>query len=68
MLANMLWITYYIVEALKLFSEPTTRVTRFRSCFCFYDGDMEIFDYGALDCDIYFCNSMRTLFIPMSIQ
>ena len=54
----------YIVEALKLFSEPT-RVTRFRSCFCFYDGDMEIFDYGELDCDIYFCNSMRT-FIPMS--
>lgn len=54
----------YIVEALKLFSEPT-RVTRFRSCFCFYDGEMEIFDYGELDCDIYFCNSMRT-YIPMS--
>lgn len=54
----------YIVEALNLFSEPT-RVTRFRSCFCFYDGEMEIFDYGELDCDIYFCNSMRT-YIPMS--
>jgi len=54
----------YLMEALKLFSEPT-RVTRFRSCFCFYDGEMEIFDYGELDCDIYFCNSMRT-YIPMS--
>lgn len=54
----------YIVDALQLFSEPT-RVTRFRSCFCFYDGEMEIFDYGELDCDIYFCNSMRT-YIPMS--
>ena len=54
----------YIVEALKLFSDPN-RVTRFRSCFCFYDGEMEIFDYGELDCDIYFCNSMRT-YIPMS--
>ena len=27
--------------------------------------EMEIFDYGELDCDIYFCNSMRT-YIPMS--
>ena len=54
----------YIVDALNLFSEPT-RVTRFRSCFCFYDGEMELFDYGELDCDIYFCNSMRT-YIPMS--
>jgi Adenine/guanine phosphoribosyltransferases and related PRPP-binding proteins len=54
----------YIIEALKPYSEPT-RVTRFRSCFCFYDGDLEIFDYGELDCDIHFANSVRT-FIPMS--
>ena len=54
----------YVVEALLPYSEPT-RVTRFRSCFCFYDGEMEIFDYGELDCDIHFSNSLRT-FIPMS--
>jgi len=54
----------YVVEALKPYSEPT-RVTRFRSCFCFYDGEMEIFDYGELDCDLHFSNSMRT-YIPMS--
>jgi xanthine phosphoribosyltransferase len=54
----------FVVDALKPYSEPT-RVTRFRSCFCFYDGEMEIFDYGELDCDIHFSNSLRT-FIPMS--
>jgi len=54
----------YIVEALKLFSDPS-RVTRFRSCFCFYDGSMEFFEYGELDCDLYFSNSIRT-YIPMS--
>lgn len=54
----------YISEALRGFSDPT-RVTRFRSCFCFYDGEVEVFDYGELDCDIYFTNSFRT-FIPMS--
>lgn len=54
----------YIVEALKPYSEPT-RVTRFRSCFCFYDGEIEVFEYGELDCDIYFSNSVRT-FIPMN--
>lgn len=54
----------YVVEALKPYSEPT-RKTRFRSCFCYYDGEIEIYDYGQLDCDIYFSNSMRT-YIPMS--
>lgn len=54
----------HIVEAMKPYSEPT-RVTRFRSCFCFYDGEIEVFDYGELDCDIHFSNSMRT-YIPMS--
>lgn len=53
-----------IVQSLLPFSEPT-RVTRFRSCVCFYDGEMEIFEYGELDCDIYFSGSSRT-FIPMS--
>lgn len=55
----------YIVEALKPLSEPT-RVTRFRTCLCYYDGEVEIFEYGEVFCDIYFANSLRT-FIPMSI-
>lgn len=54
----------YLAEALKPLSEPT-RVTRFTSCFCFYDGEIEIFEYGVLDCDLFFCNSMRTN-IPLS--
>ena len=53
-----------IVQALLPFSEPT-RVSRFRSCVVFYDGEMELFEYGELDCDLYFSGSMRT-FIPMS--
>lgn len=54
----------YISDALRLISEPS-RVTRFKTCLCFYDGEMEIFDYGTADVDIYFCNSMRT-FIPVA--
>lgn len=54
----------HVVQALIPFSEPT-RVTRFRSCVCYYDGEMEIFESGELDCDLYFSGSMRT-FIPMS--
>ena len=54
----------YLAEALKPMSEPD-RVTRFTSCFCFYDGEMEIFEHGVLDCDLYFCNSQRTN-IPLS--
>lgn len=54
----------YIVEALKPMSEPT-RVTRFTSCLCFYDGEMEIFEYGVCDVDMVFCHSLRT-FIPMA--
>ena len=54
----------YMCEALKLFSEPT-RVTRFRSCLCYFDGEIEIFDYGVADVDLYFANSIRT-FIPMA--
>jgi xanthine phosphoribosyltransferase len=53
-----------IVQALLPFSEPT-RVTRFRSCVCYYDGELELFEYGELDCDLYFAGSMRT-FLPMS--
>jgi len=53
-----------IVQSLLPFSEPT-RVTRFRSCVCYYDGEMELFEYAELDCDLYFSGSMRT-FIPMS--
>jgi hypothetical protein len=54
----------YLCDALRPLSEPT-RVTRFRTCLCFYDGEMEIFDYGVCDVDIYFTSSMRT-FIAMA--
>ena len=54
----------YLATALKPLSEPD-RVTRFTSCFCYYDGEIEIFEHGVLDCDLYFCNSMRTC-IPLS--
>jgi hypothetical protein len=53
-----------MIEALTPFSE-ITRKTRFRSVVCYYDGEMEVFEYGELDCDLYFAGSMRT-FIPMS--
>lgn len=54
----------YIISALKPLSEPS-RVTRFRTCLCYYDGEVEIYDYGICDVDIYFATSLRT-FIPMS--
>ena len=54
----------YLCNALRPLSEPT-RVTRFKSCLCFYDGELEVFDYGVCDVDMYYCNSMRT-FIPMA--
>jgi xanthine phosphoribosyltransferase len=54
----------YICEALLPVSEPH-RVTRFKTCLCYYDGEMEVFDYGVCDVDLVFSNSMRT-FIPMA--
>lgn len=54
----------YMCEALRILSEPT-RVTRFKSCLCYYDGEMEVFDYGVCDVDLHFSNSLRT-FIPMA--
>eukprot|EP00523_Entomoneis_sp_CCMP467_P001452 CAMPEP_0168743658 /NCGR_PEP_ID=MMETSP0724-20121128/13691_1 /TAXON_ID=265536 /ORGANISM="Amphiprora sp., Strain CCMP467" /LENGTH=796 /DNA_ID=CAMNT_0008791297 /DNA_START=216 /DNA_END=2606 /DNA_ORIENTATION=+ len=54
----------YICDALRPLSEPT-RVTRFKTCLCYYDGEMELFDYGICDVDLHFSNSLRT-FIPMS--
>jgi len=54
----------YLVEALKPQSEPT-RVTRFETCMVYYDGEMEIRDWGVCDCDIYYASSVRS-FIPMS--
>jgi len=54
----------YLVAALRPMSDAT-RVTRFYSCLCYYDGEMEIMNYGVLDCDMIYCNSLRT-YIPMS--
>jgi hypothetical protein len=50
----------YIVEALRPFSEPS-RVTRFKTCLCYYDGQVEFYEYGMVDCDMVFCNSLRTV-------
>lgn len=54
----------YLVEALQPVSEPD-RVTRLTSCLCYYDGDVEIFEFGVVDVDLMFCHSLRT-YIPMS--
>jgi xanthine phosphoribosyltransferase len=54
----------YMCEALQPLSEPS-RVTRFKTCLCYYDGEIEIYDYGVCDCDLLFANSMKT-FIPVS--
>ena len=54
----------YMIGALKPLSE-ISRVTRFRTCLCYYDGEVEIYDYGICDVDIYFATSLRT-FIPVS--
>lgn len=54
----------YICEALRPLSQPD-RVTRFRTCLCYFDGEMEVFDYGVCDVDILYANSLRT-FIPVS--
>jgi xanthine phosphoribosyltransferase len=54
----------YICDALRPLSQPE-RVTRFRTCLCYFDGEMEVFDYGVCDVDLIYANSMRT-FIPVS--
>lgn len=54
----------YICDAMRPVSEPT-RVTRYTSCLCYYDGEIEIFEYGVCDVDLHFSNSFRT-FIPMA--
>ena len=54
----------YISDALRPVSEPS-RVTQFKTCLCYYDGTMEVYDYGVAEIDLVFCNSIRT-FIPVS--
>ena len=54
----------YICDALRPLSEPT-RVTEFKTCLCYYDGEMEVFEYGIAEVDLVFANSLRT-FIPVS--
>lgn len=54
----------YICEAMRPLSEPS-RVTQFKTCLCFYDGEMEVFDYGVAEVDLIFSNSLRT-FIPVA--
>lgn len=47
-----------VVEALKPVSDPA-RKTKFRSCVCFYDGQMELYAYGEVEVDLVFCNSLK---------
>ena len=47
-----------VVEALKPVSDPA-RKTRFRSCVCFYDGNMETYTYGEVEVDLFFCKSTK---------
>jgi xanthine phosphoribosyltransferase len=54
----------HIIEALKPVSDPK-RVCRYRSCLCFYDGEMEFYEFSCLDCDIHWATSLRT-YIPMN--
>jgi xanthine phosphoribosyltransferase len=54
----------HMIEALKPVSEPK-RVTRYRTCLCYYDGEMELYEFSTLDCDIYWATSLRT-FIPVN--
>ncbi len=46
-----------MAQSLLSFLEPT-RVTQFRSCMCYYNEEMELFEYGELDCDLYFSGLM----------
>lgn len=54
----------YICDVLRPLSE-CDRVTRFKTCLCYFDGEMEIFEYGICDVDLHFSNSLRT-FIPVA--
>lgn len=54
----------YLCDALRPMSEPD-RVTRFTTCLCFYNGEVEIFEYGVCEVDMHFANSFRT-FIPVA--
>ena len=54
----------YLCDALRPMSEPD-RVTRFTSCICFYDGEIEILEHGICEVDLHFADSRRT-HIPMS--
>jgi xanthine phosphoribosyltransferase len=49
----------HMIEALKPVSDPK-RVCRYRSCLCFYDGEMEFYEFSCLDCDIHWATSLRT--------
>jgi xanthine phosphoribosyltransferase len=49
----------HMIYALKTVSEPK-RKTRFRTCLCFYDGEIEFYEFSCLECDLYWASSMRT--------
>jgi len=54
----------YVCDALRPLSDAS-RVTEFKTCLCYYDGEMEVFDYGVVEVDLVYANSLRT-FIPVA--
>jgi len=53
----------YMIEALKPVSAPNRR-TLWRTCLCYYDGEVELYEFSSLECDIHWATSLRT-FIPV---
>lgn len=53
-----------VVEALKPVSDPS-RKTRFRSCVCYYDGNMEKYTFCEVEVALFFCRSLKC-YIPLS--
>eukprot|EP00546_Thalassionema_frauenfeldii_P005641 CAMPEP_0178925802 /NCGR_PEP_ID=MMETSP0786-20121207/18136_1 /TAXON_ID=186022 /ORGANISM="Thalassionema frauenfeldii, Strain CCMP 1798" /LENGTH=651 /DNA_ID=CAMNT_0020600767 /DNA_START=224 /DNA_END=2179 /DNA_ORIENTATION=+ len=54
----------HMIDALKPVSTPD-RKTLWRTCLCFYDGDVELYEFSTLECDLHFATSLRT-FIPVA--
>jgi hypothetical protein len=53
-----------LVSGLLPHSHPD-RICRFKTCVCYYDGEMEVFDYGAVDLAMKFVNCNKA-FISVS--
>jgi len=54
-----------VVSALLEGSGDYSRKTKFRSCVCFYDGNMEMYTFGEVEVDLLWTKSLKC-FIPLS--